>query len=145
MPHRLSFWLLLGDLLTLALFVVLGLGSHAELAQAGALQRFLLNFVPLALAWAAAGWALGAFHVAAPPSARVVLGRALLTWLVAAPLALVARAFVLRAATIVVIFMVVTLAVGGGLLLLWRAVYVWLARRGVRLPRHPADRASGRE
>jgi hypothetical protein len=134
MSRRTAYALFLGDLLALAFFVVLGLGSHAELAQAGALQRFLLNFGPLALAWTAVGWALGAFRVELPLSVRAVLGRALTTWLVAAPLALLLRAILLGAATIVVIFMIVTLVVGGGLLLLWRAAFVWLVRRAARLP-----------
>jgi hypothetical protein len=108
---------------------VLGLGSHAELAQAGALQRFLLNAGPLALAWLAAGWALGAFRVAPLPAGRAFLGRSLATWLVAAPLALLLRAFILRAATIVVVFFVVTLVLGGGLLLLWRAAFFLISAR----------------
>jgi hypothetical protein len=48
---------------------------------------------------------------------------------VAAPLALIVRALVLRAATIVLIFMLVTLGLGGVSLLLWRAAAVWVMKR----------------
>lgn len=124
--------LLTGDLLALTLFVLLGLGTHRELAEAGALQRLLLNAGPLALAWVAAGWALGAFRIQALTPARAFLGRSLTAWLIAAPLALLLRAFLLRAATIVVIFFVVTLLTGGAFLLVWRATFFWLASRGQR-------------
>ena len=123
-------WLLFaGDLLCLALFVVLGLRSHAELAQAGAFQRFLLNAGPLALAWTAAALAFGLFHLAAPVSRRVLLARTLAAWLIAAPMALVLRALLLGSGAIAVPFLLVTLAVGGSLLLAWRATALWLMRR----------------
>src|SRR5262245_14132083 len=121
--------LLAGDLACLSAFVLLGLRTHAELAQASALQRFLLNIILLGVAWTAAGLALGAFRLSPPLSLRAALARTLNTWLVAAPLALLLRALLLRSATILVIFFLITLAVGGALLLFWRAVAVWLALR----------------
>ncbi len=127
---RASPWLLYaGDLACLAFFVYFGLGTHNVLAGGSALQRFLLNAGPLALLWTVVGLALGAFRFAVPVSLRAVWGRTLTTWLVAAPLALLLRAQLLGAATIVVIFALVTLGVGGGLLLLWRTAYAWLALR----------------
>ena len=84
--------LLTGDLVCLAAFVLLGLRNHEELAQAGAFQRFLVNAGPLFVAWTLAALALGALRFAPPVSLRLVLGRTLTTWLVAAPLALVLRA-----------------------------------------------------
>jgi hypothetical protein len=123
-------WLLLaGDAACLAAFVFLGLGSHAELANANTGYRFLVNAGPLIVTWGIAAYALGALRWPAAASLRTVWARTLTAWLVAAPLALLVRAQLLGAATLVVIFMLVTLAVGGALLLLWRSVCFWLVRR----------------
>ena len=123
-------WLLLaGDALCLAGFVVLGLGSHAELANSNAVYRFLVNAGPLVVVWAMAAYALGALHWPAPFSLRAVVARTLTAWLVAAPLALVVRALLLGSPTLAVPFVLVTLAVGGALLVAWRAVYAWGVRR----------------
>jgi len=128
--RQLSPWVLFaGDAVCLAAFVVAGLGTHDGLANANAWQRFLLNAGPQLLLWAVAGLALGAFRFAAPVSLRALWARTLTAWLVAAPLALLLRAFLLGAATIVLAFMLVTLSLGGGLLLLWRTAYAYLALR----------------
>jgi hypothetical protein len=121
--------LLAGDLACLSLFVVLGLRTHAELAQASVLSRFLINAAPLAAAWIPTALALGALRAPAPLATRTFLGRSLAAWLIAAPLAILLRALWLRSAVIVVMFMIVTLTVGGGLLLFWRAAFAWLSRR----------------
>jgi hypothetical protein len=122
-------FLLAGDLLCLSAFVVLGLGTHAELGQASALQRFLINAGPLALTWTTAGLALGAFRLSPPLTMRALLARTLTTWLVAAPLALILRALLLGSATLILIFVLVTLGVGGALLLAWRALFYGLVLR----------------
>jgi hypothetical protein len=128
--RTLSPWVLFaGDAVCLAAFVVAGLGTHDGLVNANALQRFLLNAGPHLLLWTVTGLALGSFRFAAPVSLRAVWARTLTTWLVAAPLALLLRAYLLGAATVVVAFMLVTLSLGGGLLLLWRTVYTYLALR----------------
>jgi hypothetical protein len=130
MKIRPSPWILLaGDLLCLAAFVLFGLGTHDVLAGTNALQRFLINAGPMALVWTVAAGALGAFRFAAPTPMRTVWARTLTAWLVAAPLALLLRAQLLGAATLVINFVLVTLGVGGSLLLLWRTVYAWLALR----------------
>lgn len=126
MKPRLTLWLLAGDALCLSLFVLAGLQTHDS---ASPLVRFSLNAGPLILLWALTAWALGALHLESPLMYRTLLGRTLTAWLVAAPLALIVRALVLRAATIVLIFMLVTLGLGGVSLLLWRAAVVWVMKR----------------
>ena len=126
MRPRFAFWLLAGDALCLSLFVLAGLQTHDSTSP---FIRFILNAGPLILIWTLTAWALGALQLERPLTYRTVLGRALLAWLVAAPLALVLRALLLRAATIVLIFMLVTLGLGGMLLLLWRAAVVWVIKR----------------
>ncbi len=121
--------LLAGDAVCLAAFVLLGLGSHAGLADANAGYRFLVNAGPLIVTWAIVAYALGALRWPAAASLRTVWARTLTAWLVAAPLALLLRAQLLGAATLVVIFVLVTMGLGGTLLLLWRTVCFWWVRR----------------
>jgi hypothetical protein len=126
MSPRFTWWLCAGDALCLSLFVLAGLQTHDS---ASPLARFALNAGPLILSWTLTAWALGALHVEASPQYRTVLGQTLTAWLVAAPLALILRALLLRAATLVLIFMLVTLGLGGVMLLAWRAAVIWVMQR----------------
>lgn len=126
MRPRFVVWLFVGDALCLSLFVLAGLQTHDS---ASPLVRFGLNAGPLIFTWTLTAWALGALQLEPPLTYRTFLGRTLTAWLVAAPLALILRALVLRAATLVLIFMLVTLGLGGGILLAWRAAVVWVVRR----------------
>lgn len=126
MKPRVVVWLGLGDAVCLSLFVLAGLQTHDSAAP---LVRFGLNAGPLIVVWMLTAWALGALHLEPPLTYRTLLGRTLTVWLVAAPLALIVRALMLRAATIVLIFMLVTLGLGGGMMLAWRAAVVWVVKR----------------
>ena len=119
-------WLLLGDTLGLSLFILGGLQTHESTSP---LTRFAVNAGPLILTWAFVAWRLGALRLEPPLEYRAVLGRTLTAWLVAAPLALILRAILLHAATIALIFMLITLGLGGVILLLWRGALVWFLRR----------------
>lgn len=116
--------LLLGDWLALALFVFIGQADHELLG----VQRLLLTTAGLALPWTIAAGLLGAYTLPVK-SGGAFFGRSLLAWLVAAPLALLLRAYLNGQATIVVIFMTITLGLGGVFLLLWRALYYFLIVR----------------
>ena len=146
--------LFLGDAACLAAFVLVGMRGHDTLAGQNAALRIAINLGPLLLAWTLAALAVGAFrvplarHVTAPAGAATparaarpgsaplqsLLARTLLAWLVAAPLGLLLRAFVLRSSILAVAFVVVTLALGGALLLGWRTLYYFLARRRAANP-----------
>lgn len=116
--------LLLGDLLVLLFFVAEGMREH-ETIDAG--NPFLdvavtaLYYVPL---WLAAAWLLGAYP-RGNVSGRGLLARSLNAWLVAAPLATLVRAYALGRVIIPTPFLLVTLTLPAGLLLLWRLVFVW--------------------
>jgi hypothetical protein len=133
---RFVWLLLLGDAAALLTFVLLGMRNHETLAQANALFRLAANAGPLLLAWLAAASALGAWRFALPLRWRAVWGRTLLAWLTAAPLGLLLRAGLLGSSTVVVAFALVTLGLGGALLLGWRSLALWLAYG--RGPRRPA-------
>jgi hypothetical protein len=127
LTRRSALFLWIGDAVVLAVFVLLGMGTHATLDGPSALARFAAFAVPLLAAWTLAAAGLGALQFLPPLRWRVIWGRTLAAWLIAAPLALLARALLLGAATVVVAFALVTLVLGGGFLLLWRSLYVWLA------------------
>lgn len=125
---RNSLILLVGDWLALGLFVVLGQMDHELLS----VPRLARQTALLAVPWTVVVLALGAWRIRAGESLIAFLGRSLLAWLVAAPLALLARALLQGQATIIVAFMMVTMGLGGIFLLLWRAAYFLLSRRAVR-------------
>jgi len=130
--ERTRAWLLfVGDGICLAGFVLAGLQTHDS---AHPLVRFALTAGPLIGTWTIVGLGLRAFHFDLPVRLRSVWGRTLTTWLVAAPLALLLRALLLRSATVAVIFMLITLGLGGATLLLWRTLFVWVAGKAAQSP-----------
>jgi hypothetical protein len=131
---RSAWLLLLGDTGALLAFVLLGMRTHDTLAQANALTRLAVTAGPLLLAWALAATLLGAWRFRLPLRLRAVWGRSLAAWLAAAPLGLLLRAVLLGSSTLAVAFALVTLGLGGALLLGWRGLALWLAYgRGPRL------------
>lgn len=124
--------LIVGDWLALAFFVLIGQLDHGLIGE-NPLPRLLTTTAELALPWTLVGWLLGAFRPVEAESWRAFLGRTLVAWLAAAPLALLLRAYLHGQAVIIVIFMVVTLALGGLFLLAWRLVYfLYDSRRSPR-------------
>src|SRR5690554_4740803 len=125
--------LLDGDWLAIGLFVLLGQMDHG-MFSAAALPRLLQTTVVLAAPWTVVAALMGAHRV--EPDARNkwrFLRRSLTAWLVAAPLALLLRAWLQGQASIIVAFFVVTLGLGGVFLLVWRGVFWWgmgVTRRG---------------
>lgn len=127
---RQTILLLLGDWLALGLFVFLGQVDHDLVG----LPRLLATGAMLALPWTVVALLLNAYWLSATTTLRAFLGRSLLAWFVAAPLALLLRALILGQATIVVTFMIVTMGLGGLFLLGWRAAYFFLHVRRRRVP-----------
>jgi hypothetical protein len=129
---------LAGDTLALLAFVLVGMQTHSTLETPQAAGRFAVLAGPLLLTWYAASAALGALSpallAARPVRWRAVWGRTLAAWLIAAPLALLLRALLLGSAVLVVPFMLVTLGLGGALLLGWRSLYLALAGRARSAP-----------
>lgn len=117
-----------GDWLALALFVYIGQMEH-ELVAANPLPGLLASSAELILPWTVVGFLWGAFRL--PTGARdwSFFGRFFTAWLVAGPLALLLRAYLRGQATIIVIFMVVTLGLGGLFLLGWRLLFFRFATR----------------
>jgi hypothetical protein len=83
------------------------------------------------LPWTIVGILWGAYQLEEGLGWRIFLGRTLTTWLIAAPLILVLRAYLREQTVIVVIFILVALALGGAMMLGWRMVYYWLWQKQI--------------
>ncbi len=122
--HSVALALLGGDLLAVILFVYLGQRDHDLVNQANPLWGVLYTTGIFALPWAVAGWLLGAFPAPASLAARSLLARSSNTWLVAAPLGLLLRSYLLGRAVVPTSFITATYAFGGLFLLGWRVVFL---------------------
>ena len=132
LSSRARWALLIGDVLVLLLFVAGGQREHDTANPDNPLLGLLATAVYYVPVWLLTAWLLDAFPVDAV-AARVFFARTLNAWLVAAPLATLIRALALGRAVIPVPFLLVTLGLGGALLLGWRLVFSVIALR-----RHPA-------
>ncbi len=132
MTRSISLPLLAGDLLVLLLFVFIGQRDHG-MSLTGALPSLLATTLALALPWAVVAWLLGVLRLPGDRPAAAWLGRVAAAWLIAAPLGLILRALWRGQASIILIFMIVALGLGGLFVLVWRAaVYAWVKRRAAR-------------
>ena len=114
--------LLLGDVAAVMAFVITGQRDHNLVNEASPVLGVLATTLEFALPWAVAGRVLGAFPRGEDLQLRPLLGRTLNAWLVAAPLGLMIRSFILRRA-IAAIFMAATLGFGGLFLFAWRILF----------------------
>ncbi len=130
--RSISLPLLAGDWLILLLFVFIGQRDHG-LSLVGALPSLVATTLALALPWSVAAGLLGVLRLPGDRTAAAWLGRVAAAWLIAAPLGLILRALWRGQASIILIFMVVALGLGGLFVLAWRAaVYGWVRRRAAR-------------
>jgi hypothetical protein len=118
--------LLIGDLIALTAFVLVGQADHNTINAANPLLGALPNVAALALPWLILAWLLRAYPKGAtPPALPGFWGRSALAWLIAVPVGLVIRMVWLGRGGIPIPFLLVTLAAGGLFLLGWRLIY-WL-------------------
>jgi hypothetical protein len=120
--------LLIGDVLVLLLFVFLGERDH-NIAGDQPLARWLLTTFEFALPWVVAAWVLGAYPSGDAIMPRALLLRSMNAWLIALPLALLLRSLINGTGTIIALFMIVALTLGGAFMLIWRLVFALLWRR----------------
>ena len=117
-----------GDLIALLIFVVIGQADHNTLNQSNPILGALPNLVALAIPWFIVAFLLRAFPRKTMRLPQF-LGRSALAWLIAAPLGLLLRAILQHRGGIPIPFLIVTLLVGGLMLLGWRLVFWLVAMR----------------
>jgi hypothetical protein len=115
--------LVVGDLLTLLVFAYMGQLKHEMVNEARPLLGLLWTELPFVVAWLAAGRWLGAF-MDRGEEARPFLGRSLNTWLVAAPLGVLLRSYLLGRTVIPTVFVTAALGFGGAMILGWRVLFM---------------------
>ncbi len=113
-------WLILGDLLAIALVTVIGFATHGQ-TEFALLPRMLTTFGPLALAWFLIAPFLGLFRPEITGNPRQ-WWRPFLGMVFAGPLAALLRAFLLD--TVVLPIFAVVLSGSAGLgMLAWRSIW----------------------
>ena len=120
--------LVVGDIIAFLLFARAGHAQHHETAALGSL---VVTAAPFVVAWLVCAPWLGAFGrlgSAATTRPRHLLKRTASAWIVAWPLALILRAFWMRA-DIPLDFDLIALGANAVLLLGWRGVVSWLLWR----------------
>jgi Protein of unknown function (DUF3054) len=120
--------LVAGDITAFLLFARAG---HAQHHETTALGSIVATAAPFVVAWLVSAPWLGAFGrlgSAATTRPRHLLKRTVIAWIVAWPLALILRAFWMRAG-IPLVFDLIALVANAVLLLGWRGVASWLLWR----------------
>ena len=110
-------WLLLGDLLIIALFVGLG-----ELRHGGEVVDWAITFGEFGLAWVAVAVPMGAYSRGPDRSTRWTVGVISGSWVIAATLGWAIRAILEPFATFSVVFLMVMVGTGLLFLLPWRVL-----------------------
>lgn len=121
--------LLPGDFLAVAAFVYVGQRDHELINEANPLLGVVGMALILAVPWVIAGWLLGAFPRGESVAAWPLFFRSLNTWLVAAPLSILLRAYALGRAVVPTMFITATLGFGGLFVLGWRLAFVLIVWR----------------
>ncbi len=122
--------IIIGDWLILVLFVFIGQQDH-QITGPSALPSLLITSISLAIPWTIACLLLGGYWPERFASWQLWLARVLTIWLIAAPIGLVIRALLRGQGTIIVVFMLVLMSVGGLFLLGWRGLIWWWRTRQV--------------
>jgi hypothetical protein len=113
-------WLIIGDLLAIALVTVIGFATHGQ-TELALLPRMLTTFLPVSAAWLLVAPFLGLFRPEITSDPRQ-LWRPLLGMVFAGPLAALLRAFLLN--TVVIPIFAVVLSGSAGLgMLAWRLIW----------------------
>lgn len=125
--------LVIGDLLVILSFVLIGRQSHA--LSTSDLAAGLLTALPFVAGWFVAAPWLGLYRVEVSRTMSKLLPRLLITWLIAVPLGHVLRALILQRPIpggIPVTFVLVSLAYLGVVMTAWRLAYVGWVNRAAR-------------
>lgn len=115
--------LLAGDLAAILLFVFMGQQDHDTVDVNNPLLGLVKSAAPFLTAWLVVAFIVRAYPKADAFTIRRLLTSGLNAWLIAAPIGLMLRAFVLGRGGIPVIFMLLTLLVAGAFILIWRLLF----------------------
>ena len=121
-----QFFLILGDIIALAIITVIGFASHGETGLSF-LPRMLTTFIPLVVSWFLIAPWLGLFDARITSNPKM-LWRPPLAMILAAPMTVILRATLLNGIALPLF----TLILGGSTALgvfVWRGVWNWINQR----------------
>ncbi|MFN8426857.1 MAG: DUF3054 family protein [Anaerolineales bacterium] len=122
-------FLYFSDAVAIALVTLIGFVFHGE-TDVTILPRFLVIFIPLTLAWFLIAPLFGLYQSEITSNPKQ-LWRPALAMLFAAPLAALVRANILGSMVIPIFANVLTATSALGMVV-WRGIYVFIARKGAR-------------
>lgn len=119
--------LLLGDLAAILLFVFVGQQDHGTADVNHPIWGLLRASFPLLLTWIVLAVIARAYPTPENMTKHTLFVRALNAWLIAAPLGLLLRGYLLGRGGIPNIFLLLTLITGAAFILIWRLLFylVW--------------------
>ena len=131
MTRKISWLIGVGDAVMLLLFAFGGEVTH-ELFYPGSLILSVLHVaLPFLIVWFPAAYLLDVLDDASAAQPKVWLYRTLGAWLIAAPLGIVVRGWLIGRDVIPTAFLLTTYGFGIALLLGWRLIFIALIRFGV--------------
>jgi DUF3054 family protein len=134
MISRRALVLLIGDLVALALFAILGRNTHDEAIGFGAMRAVAGTAAPFLVGWLVASPLLGALRAATTATLPTMLRVVLASWIAAYPLAMLTRGIGLGR-TSPLSFYIVAFTVPLLFVVVWRLVFLFVEeRRAVRGP-----------
>lgn len=122
-----SLVLLLGDVVTLVVFAMIGRRTHDEAIGLAAARDVLTTAAPFVLAWVPVATLLGALGTSKTGTVAGIVTWTAIAWVAALPLAIVIRALILGRPSPLV-FYAVAAGTGFVMLLCWRMVFVFATR-----------------
>ncbi len=122
--------LIIGDIIIFMFFAFTGRETHAP-GDANLIVNALPTLLTFLIVWFVIAAASGVYRSGVIANLRSAVLRTLIAWIIAAPIAIVARAILLSRTAIPWQFVAVTIGLVGTLLLVWHGGMAWyLARRG---------------
>lgn len=118
-------FLIIGDILAIALVTFIGFATHGE-TDLSFLPRMIATFIPLTLAWFLLAPRLGLFQAEVTSSARG-LWRVALAMLFVAPFAAVLRSLIIDSLVVPIFAVVLSLTSAFGMAA-WRGIYILFSR-----------------
>jgi flagellar biosynthesis protein FliQ len=118
-----SIWtLIVGDVIALAVIIVIGFASHGETAISF-VPRMLTTFIPLVVSWFLIAPWLGLFNAQITSNPKK-LWRSPLAMLLAAPMTAILRAAMLNTVALPLFMLILGGSAALGMLV-WRSLYLW--------------------
>lgn len=124
MKHKINWLVIIGDAILLLAFAYGGEVAHELYFPDSLVLSVLHAALPFTLVWFPVAYLLGALGNPRAERLRDILVRGLEAWLIAAPLGIVVRGWLINRAVIPMSFLLATYLLGSAFLLGWRLILI---------------------